>query len=295
VGPLASYDAPPECPTAAAFSARVEARTRLYRTEPVALDVALHAEGGSGGTRGRLVVQHAGNVTEREIAGRDCDEVVEALALIAAITIDPTADTSPHPTAHAEAPPAAAPAPTPTPVSEAPATWHVEPGVAFVVDGALAPDPSFGERAFVSYARDSPAAPLSALGLAATFVQSGTVSTGPDQSAAFELYTLRLEACTFGLARGILRLVPCVFGEGGVLRAQGTHPAESLDQRVGWAAVGPLGSLSARVLRVLDLRADLGAVVPLTRYRFRFIDEPTVTETPSVAVTAAVGVAVAIP
>src|SRR6187399_1498999 len=79
--PLSSYVDAPGCPSAEAFSDRVEARTRLYRSDHVAVAVVLtlSAEMPGAGARGRVVVTHAGRVTERAIAGRDCDEVVEAL------------------------------------------------------------------------------------------------------------------------------------------------------------------------------------------------------------------------
>ena len=97
------------------------------------------------------------------------------------------------------------------------------------------------------------------------------------------------------IATSIVFVMVLKFAEGGLLHAQGTHPGESLGRTVGWAALGPFGTLSARLIPVLELRADVGAVVPLTRYGFAFIDEPPVTETPPVALTAALGLAVAIP
>jgi len=294
--PLVSYLGAPECPTATEFSDRVEARTRRYRSGNIAVEVELSLSGETpgSGARGRVAVKQAGRLTERELRGRDCDEVVEALALIVAITIDPEADTRPHP--REETPPSPAPeAPSPLTREPPPPPWGLRAGVALVIDGAIAPDPSFGQRAFVSFVRPSPEAPLSSVGAAVTLVRSGTVDVAPGESAAFEHFTVRLEGCSFGLQKGALRLEPCLFGEGGLLSAQGTHPAQSLTRTVGWAALGPLANASVTILPVLSLRADLGAVFALTRYRFAFIDEPAVVETPAVALTASLGLAVALP
>jgi hypothetical protein len=97
------YEAPLGCPTAAAFAHKVEGHTPLARLASEG-EVArrFRAVFDTTGTaaRGRLqITDFEGSSSLREVEGRDCNEVADALALIAAIVIDPNArPTSPEPT-----------------------------------------------------------------------------------------------------------------------------------------------------------------------------------------------------
>src|SRR5262245_15616773 len=77
------YDAPPQCPVAAAFAAKIEGHTPLARLSAAA-DAArrFRAVFDTSGpaARGRLeIVDVDGTASVREVEGRDCTEVADAL------------------------------------------------------------------------------------------------------------------------------------------------------------------------------------------------------------------------
>jgi hypothetical protein len=83
------------CTSPALFYARMSARTRRVRLaradEPSRLFIVQIAGRGEG-QWGRLTIRdHDGRESQREIRGRDCGEVLEGLALVAALAVDPTA------------------------------------------------------------------------------------------------------------------------------------------------------------------------------------------------------------
>ncbi len=92
------YDAPEDCPAADAFVAQVRARTARMRIagegEPgLTLRVAIVRAGER--VKGTLVVADgSGAESRREVDGEACATVVAALALVAALRIDPMASTA---------------------------------------------------------------------------------------------------------------------------------------------------------------------------------------------------------
>jgi hypothetical protein len=106
------FEAPPDCPGEAAFLDQVHARTAKARVAAAAekartFAVRLTLEGRS--IHGRLAIEDSASQTEiREITGDRCAEVVSALALIAALAVDPQASTAPP--ARLPTPPRALPA-----------------------------------------------------------------------------------------------------------------------------------------------------------------------------------------
>jgi hypothetical protein len=98
------------------FAVELGARTPRVRPavgdEP-ALRFAVEVAGSGAAWSGRLTVREvSGAVTVREVAGTSCMEIVSAVALIAAILVDPGASTDPI---VAQAPPAAPSTPVPEP------------------------------------------------------------------------------------------------------------------------------------------------------------------------------------
>jgi hypothetical protein len=88
------YFAPPSCPDRAAFEARLRHRTQAAQVDPRAtrsprrfdVRVVLGAER----AEGRIVVVDAdGTTATRRIEAATCEEAVDGLALIAALTLDP--------------------------------------------------------------------------------------------------------------------------------------------------------------------------------------------------------------
>jgi hypothetical protein len=93
------FEAPPGCPSEAAFLDQVRARTAKARVAAASekartFAVRLTQEGRS--IHGRLAIEDAASQTElREVTGERCAEVVSALALITALAVDPHASTAP--------------------------------------------------------------------------------------------------------------------------------------------------------------------------------------------------------
>ena len=86
--PLLTYRAPAECPSEAAFLARVSAH--VHETTPAPgsrVDLAIEAS--PSGYQGTLVAYDAaGNMGQRRIEGATCSGVAEALAFLAALAIE---------------------------------------------------------------------------------------------------------------------------------------------------------------------------------------------------------------
>ena len=118
------YAAAADCPSASAFAARIQDHTPLARqagAHEAARRFRAVFDTSGRSTTGRLeIIEVDGRLSVRMVEGRDCPEVADALALVAAIVIDPNARRAvPAPARPAAAAP---PAVTPTRTTVAPAT-----------------------------------------------------------------------------------------------------------------------------------------------------------------------------
>ncbi|HET8935452.1 MAG TPA: hypothetical protein VFN67_18520, partial [Polyangiales bacterium] len=152
------YEAPDACPGQDAFVERVRARLRADHTRmptDLTLRVTLAAQGP--GTHGTVELRRGATKTQRSVDAARCEEVVEALALIAALAVSEheardsrrvrKAD-KPAPEIHASqaaapAPsPVGSPAPAPAPAAESGATPAPEPAAPAPEPAAPAPIPA---------------------------------------------------------------------------------------------------------------------------------------------------------
>src|SRR5262249_1121135 len=87
------YDVAENCPDADWFRARVTGRTARAKFAKGGNPVALSAKPEGNGYRGLLVVSqdYSGKVERRSVDGETCEEVVDAPALVTALSIDPDA------------------------------------------------------------------------------------------------------------------------------------------------------------------------------------------------------------
>lgn len=126
-----AYSAPRRCPDQAAFLRALRQRTANFQlarpAEPARVFVAtLALDGGS--VTGRLEIRGPGAERSlREVPGKTCDEVMEALALMTALAVDPGA--------LAASPPAAG---TPAPTSSTPAARPARPAAPPAASGSFA-------------------------------------------------------------------------------------------------------------------------------------------------------------
>jgi hypothetical protein len=213
------YRAPPACPDAAAFRAALSARNRRVAAgQRVAESVEVTVTESGGHARGRVVIRAAGKeIGTREVDGASCLEVVQALALVAALDLD-AAPAAPR--VHPPLPPDVheLPPEDPPPVPPPPRapSWQLTVGahasmMVGVADGLL-----FGAAVFVDFASAS----RDVFAPSVRVLFEGTVS-GESQEKVGALrvtwFTGGLEACPIRLGSTVLHLRPCAG------RGRGSH------------------------------------------------------------------------
>ncbi len=332
------YQAPEGCPTEAQFLEQLFSRTRRARPAPAdpsarLFVVTIETQGTR--TAGALEVTNPdGAVTRRTVDGADCSEVASALALIAALTVDPTAATGSvrsdgqmppvAPAGPAGIPDDRAPAAPPPVVAQEPrlvandrpatAMPRPEPRVqqparrngarwSIGADGetwlGLVPRPAVGGGVFVGVAGSDGSGPslrLSTLALATNTSLSGSVG------ARLTWFAENIQACPLGLALSdATRLDTCIAVDVGVLRAKGTgltHP--SVDVKP-WIVPGALARLAYVLAPRWAIEAGGGVLVPVHRYPFLYGTQSASTEDaqpyrlPSVAASVTLGAAYLFP
>jgi hypothetical protein len=239
------------------------------------------------------VVQDGTEATRREFTANTCEEVSSALALVAALALDPNARTEPlvlgaPATSQRDFPVAAAP---PAPADDTPPP-AASPGASTPSSPAAHPrDPSHylgwvGPTA--TAAGGYAPVPLVSLGLALgarrllpglspglqlTALWGKTGTTGPSASSGTFAWALgRLEACPLQLRLGArVALEPCVALEAGRLSARGADTLidEPVTAERWWLAPG--ATLSGHVsLGNFFIRFGILGLVPATRDEFVF-------------------------
>jgi hypothetical protein len=258
------------CVSDAAFFERLERQgARVVRAERgeegATLRVAIEAR--DGGFAGSMELARPGAAKAvRRIEGATCEEVAEALSLMAAVALDSTAD-QPAPRAPS-APPAA---PNDAVKAPAPAAARSSLAIGATLEGRqLASDRrSLVVAAFAEWAREENGwAPALRVG-AAVSDEGYALGSGRGE---FLWLTARIEACPLRAAIvGALFVRPCALVEGGLLRARGeggVTDAASVTRP--WIAVGPVARLSFDVASALRLDLSAGALTPLVRDEFVF-------------------------
>jgi hypothetical protein len=266
------YVAPASCPDADAFSALVRARTKRVREASVsepAQTLRVELRESEGGVLGQLTAERDGETSDvRTLRGQTCADVVSALALTAALSLDPSARLSLPPP-----PPAPAPTPAPatavssaTPARRLSARVGATAGLARIVSPGVMPFVgATGEVEATRWRR--PAVRLSLLGA------SNALATG--RAATFSWIAVELEVCPFQLPLGErAALAPCGVVQGGVLRATGRgEPTLYTESRL-WTGAGASARLPIAISPrwVIDLGA--GILVPFRERDFLF-EDPT--------------------
>jgi hypothetical protein len=280
------------CSDAGQFLRELLARDARVRTagpgERAPLLVVTVTPGAHQTLRGRLVVEDVdGAVSRRDVDGDGCESVLGALALMAAIAVDPTA-----PLNGAEA--AQATRPTPAPATPAPdaevdakdqargsAGTETRGGPRLgLVAGAGATTGTAPSAAWtipvsaeIAWGRDASISPLFRAGF--EHADSGQdAATGGD--ARFVLNAGTLDLCASVPVGAAVRLLPCVHAEGGTLGATGSNIQPALTDTRPWAGLGALGAVRYLVLPPVFVELSLGVRFPLVRDRFFFEPDTTV-------------------
>lgn len=287
----------PGCPSEAEFVGEVLARVRIplqFGVSEPAIRVVVKLEQTTEGARGELELQHdTAAPTQREFIASSCTEVGSALALVAALTLDPNARTEPLPmrapsdpepaNVAPEPPPAPTPRPTPPPASKPPpqaapnVRHHYLGWIGAVAGFGWGEAPKvlglFGLSLGVRRLGSSPLSP--SLQLTPLWGKTG-VSGPASPTGEFSWAIGRLEACpaSFRLA-SLSRLDPCAAAELGQLSARSVDSAVAVPGAAErwWAAAGATLSLHVDLGDRFFVRLGGVALFPVTRDEFVF-DEP---------------------
>lgn len=311
------FDAPAGCSDAAAFLRGIKARTSRARPAQAgeqALRLTVRLTPAAGSVHGELsVVRETRGTSTREVDGATCEEVVDALALTAALVLDPSAslapspDTAPEPSAGATAS-ASAPAPSPPTATSAPPSGTVQPpstdhdklretyalGAQVTVAQIVKPGASLGGALTLRGTYPVSPSVVPSLGLSFYYLRSGLLDS-PDR-ARVALAAMGLTACPLRLRLlADCSLEPCAFAMGGWLSASGrdlSHP-ESVG-RSWWSAGGLLRATAPLGAVAFELEAGISA--PLYRRRFVVGQDQAVVvgETPTASALVGVGLTAAL-
>lgn len=289
------WSAPPGCGDAAGFLAELRSRTahlRPAKDGEFATTLIAELLGEAAGVRGRLTVRKLnGELLTREVPGRTCQEVVSAMALIAALMVDPLALTSDGPSAAPEAPPPSAPSASPSP---APSTAPPPPVAsnraperrwAFGVEQrltartAVAPELAWGEAVSLMLLWQGssfrPSLELSAHRARATASRSFG-------SAELNWTAAQLTLCPWGTQPGPRWDVrACAQLQVGRLLGTGYATRNPAEGTIFWSSAGLQLEARTRLLGPLWLGLDAGALRPFSRESFYLAPTQTLHRIPS--------------
>jgi hypothetical protein len=272
---------PPGCGTEGELAQAIRARSDRIRIEPHppearALRVEIR-ESGAVLTTVLSLTQPNGRRSTRTLRASSCAEALDAAALVAAVSLDPSASTA----AVVETPPSAKPPPAapvcppcerakpPPPAVPEP---HVEVSAAVTFDAISGPAPEvmpgFGAAVLVAYERASVFSPALRLSYS-HFARGNFRVTGG--SADFALDTGTLELCPFRAEAGPVRVYPCLLRvTGGELRASGSDTLGPVARGRPWWELGASLATFVYPSRSLELGLTLAFGWPLVRDTFQF-------------------------
>ncbi len=278
------YDAPAVCPSVSEFWNALQQRTRrVARAEanhaPILLRVNVQPSGGS--IVGKLEIVRDGLVSEpRYVRATQCGDVLDALALTAALGIDPEALTEPPAEEPLPEPPPQdlrenyydAPDPLPT----TPLSWHSALGLHAV--GALPVDlqTSWGVSAVWSLRSDGGPSWAPSVSVGATLLRSDLFDRSED--AAFGLYTAFVQACPLRLQAADWAVRPCGAIQGGVLTAAGRNISDPNSSRRRWLSLGIVLELEYSLSDRLRLQLVLAGHAPLVAQTYAIGESVTTPE-----------------
>ena len=312
------FSAAPGCGDREAFTEEVLKRTeRLRPADPgePALTFLVNIGRTAEGARGQVAIREPdGNLSLRDVPGSDCPEVLSAMALIAALPVDPLARPDrevpvaarrrrPQPTPPARPlprlvpPPAVLPPPTQAaePESRRPSSafgWGT--GARVNAHGSVMPELAVGFAAHIEVVSRRGGLFSPSLRVGAVFSRHGGFETelasDKNATAAFEWLTARVELCPVRLGSATrISLRPCAFFDAGRLKASGSNVSPQREKSVFWTATGAELALEARLIGALTAGAEVGILLPFRRDRFFFVPERTAHEISATGLSAGLG------
>lgn len=271
------------CPNEAAFAARLHARMMGGAGSETdgPLRVLIAVDGSGEGAVGQLTIEaRSGETTTRQISGPSCEQIVDALAFVVALTLDPAASA-----AAAPAPPSAGP-PADAPAARAPSgtTWRLSAAAHASLTGAFPPGLQVSVPVFVELGDESPATlhrwtPSVRAGFERSFGASVQI---PQGSARFVWTVGRLDLCASWSVAPQFTVGPCLGADLGEIDGEGSiaHPRQASPF---WFALGGIVRGRWQVRSPVFLEVDAGAVVPVTRNAFVFDPDTLLYRVPAVS------------
>jgi hypothetical protein len=312
------------CGSARAFEDEVLKRTdrlRLAESGETALGLSVELQPTTQGIEGRLTLRETdGHVSERAVPGGGCEEVLSAMALIAALTVDPLArpdrevpiasrrpvnesDTSKPVRPKRESPkrvvptrePRKAETPEESVEPRAPEPANAKRGLGFGVgqrvtlQTAVMPGATLGLGVHAELVVTSPSLLAPRIRFSGIFSQSGDI-TAAEGRAQFDWITARLQACPvrFGFDQS-WNIRPCAYFDAGRLRGEGFDIEPHHQKSVFWTAAGVELSGEVRLFGPLTLGAEAGLLLPFRRDRFRFDPDTDLHDVPAAGFSGGVG------
>jgi hypothetical protein len=283
------------CDPVERFSEQLIARTaRARRARPS--EIGLRYRIAFSGSKDALVgyftsIDVDGNALTRVIPTAKCDEMVAAMALIAAIFMDPNgvsvADVASVPTF-------TAPRETKTDAtvrSNMQARWVFAVGAAAFLASAVAPDLrlGFAGEFDVKFETQRPLSPW--IGLTAMRTGKAPFET-TGGTAVFDWLALRLTLSPMRWpSTGPFALRPALFTEVGRLNGSGKDTAAPDSTHLLWTAAGALLRVEVTPQRWFAIAVDGGLVVPMRHDSFYFTPNPPLFRIPTLAFWSQLGVA----
>ncbi len=268
-----SYEAIAGCPDRAQFVGLIAAHAQIEivdDAEARGLDVSVVGDGE--GLRGVLAVGGA----SREVLGATCDEVVAAIALVAALAIERReAARTPEGLVRDVQQPAIR-------------SWRLAAGGGVGRFTGITPDGRLGAPIFVALASEHGPQLRFALD-----ITSRDDVAGPAGSTSFRWIGGQLDGCPYVWSRGRFDLAPCVGLQAGVTDARGVGLAMAATTYRPWIAPTGILRLGVRIGRAtVGAEAAIGA--PLVRDRFVIGPNTTAYRVPGIATNLALTVGITI-
>lgn len=252
------YDSPPSCSTAADFRTALQGRSSRIvlvddRSSSTLMRVSIRPS--ADGVVGELqLVQGARPSDPRFVKSSDCANVVNALALTAALSLAPRDRAEPALNELSE-----------------PSPWEVRVGARAEAAKVVESHFGLGGGLWLSAERETSALWVWWLSVGGSFVTTRPLAG--DFPARFELTAAHVWVCPLRFGSSQLFLRPCLNTQLGTLSGRGQNLADAREASSLWASVGPALILHYDPLRLLRLDVIAGAAIPMNPQDYT-IDSP---------------------